>query len=265
MEDMTADTVARTFYTHWIARFGAPARITTDQGRQFESHLFRALADWLDAKKIRTTPYHPCANGLIERQHRTLKAALKCHEDTNWLDKLPTVLLGMRTSFKDGLNATSAELVYGTSLRLPGEFVTDNKMAKSDPSTDYLTKLRTTMQEYKPVQTKNCSGNKTFVHPEMSKCSHVLVRNDLVTPPLTPPYAGPYLVKERGSKTYKLLINGAMKTISVDRLKPVFTEQQQPIEKTNNATSVSPPAPVPPKTTRSGRVIKKSVRFTNNF
>lgn len=261
MEDMSADTVARAFYTHWIARFGAPARITTDQGRQFESHLFKALATWLGAKKLRTTPYHPCANGLIERQHRTLKAALKCHGDANWLDKLPTVLLGMRTSFKDSLNATSAELVYGTSLRLPGEFVAESKMAKSDPSSDYVTRLRLTMREIKPVPTNNCSGNKTFIHPELENCSHVLVRNDLVTPPLTPPYAGPFLVKERGPKTFKLVMNGKTKTISVDRLKPMFTENQT-TQESNNVTGGSQPTPTL-QTTRSGRVVKKNVRFTH--
>lgn len=31
--DQEAATVARAFYEGWIARFGTPLRITTDQGR----------------------------------------------------------------------------------------------------------------------------------------------------------------------------------------------------------------------------------------
>ncbi|XP_049316981.1 uncharacterized protein LOC125779753 [Bactrocera dorsalis] len=32
LEDMTTETIAFNFYTHWIARFGVPSRVTTDQG-----------------------------------------------------------------------------------------------------------------------------------------------------------------------------------------------------------------------------------------
>ncbi|XP_029680861.1 uncharacterized protein LOC115246283 [Formica exsecta] len=45
LEDITADSVATAFYKHWICRFGTPAIITTDQGSQFESQLFQALAN----------------------------------------------------------------------------------------------------------------------------------------------------------------------------------------------------------------------------
>lgn len=40
---MTAETIPEAFYGNWIARFGTPLRIITDQGRQFESALYQAL------------------------------------------------------------------------------------------------------------------------------------------------------------------------------------------------------------------------------
>ena len=97
LKDMTADTVATAFWTHWIARFGCPKTITTDQGTQFESALFKALTNLTGTKRARTAAYHPQANGMIERWHRSFKAALMCHSTTPWIELLPTVLLGLRT------------------------------------------------------------------------------------------------------------------------------------------------------------------------
>lgn len=41
LTDMLAETVAKVFCNTWVARFGVPETISTDQGRQFESHMLR--------------------------------------------------------------------------------------------------------------------------------------------------------------------------------------------------------------------------------
>lgn len=91
IQDMTASTVARASFDNWIARFGVPKILTTDQGAQFESQIFNAFLQFTGCKRIRTTAYHPSANGLIERWHRTLKTTLMCHNTANWSDRLSTV------------------------------------------------------------------------------------------------------------------------------------------------------------------------------
>ena len=63
----SAQTVARAFYDTWVSRYGGPKVITSDQGSQFESRLFAALLSLIGCERIRTTAYHPAANGLIER------------------------------------------------------------------------------------------------------------------------------------------------------------------------------------------------------
>ena len=78
----------------------------------------------------RTTSYHPQSNGLVERFHRQLKGALKAQLDVrSWTESLPMILYGIRTALKDDLHCTAAELVYGVSLCLPGEFFSPSSLS----------------------------------------------------------------------------------------------------------------------------------------
>ncbi|GFX08240.1 transposon Tf2-6 polyprotein [Trichonephila clavipes] len=79
--EITAEIVGRAFYEKWICRFGVPAKLVTDQGRQFEAELFRSIAAICGAKVAHTTSYHPQCNGKVERLHRTLKGAIKAHNN----------------------------------------------------------------------------------------------------------------------------------------------------------------------------------------
>ena len=112
--------VARSHATHiyhcrrcsssWIAHFVVPSTIVIDHGRQFESKLWQALMSFLGSKRAHTTAYHPQSNGLIERFHRQLKAALKAQLNPffGWMHALPLVLLGIRTAIKEDTSSTTA-------------------------------------------------------------------------------------------------------------------------------------------------------------
>ena len=67
-----AVAVADAFFQLLICHFGMPEVIHSDQGREFENHLIQELCLLLGAHKIRTTPYHPASDGLVERIKRTL-------------------------------------------------------------------------------------------------------------------------------------------------------------------------------------------------
>ena len=96
--------------------------ITTDERKQFESSLWSQLMKIIDTQCTRTTTYYPIANGLVERLHMQIKAAIKCLSNPNdWISGLHWILLGIHTAFKENIGCSSAELVYGTTLRIPGE------------------------------------------------------------------------------------------------------------------------------------------------
>ena len=144
IENTLAETICDAFYNSWISRYGCPNKIISDRGRQFTSNVFAELAKFVGAQHLKTTSYHPQSNGLIERMHRTLKAAISCHDTDSWTKILPTVLLGMRSAHKEDLGASSAEFLYGENFKLPGQFFSETKV--EHPQSNFLLQLKMAMK-----------------------------------------------------------------------------------------------------------------------
>jgi len=262
--DITAETVAHVLIARWIAVFGVPSTITTDRGAQFEAFLFATLTRLMGIKRIHTTAYHPCANGMVERFHRQLKGSLKASFDSSkWTELLPLILLSIRCTLKEDLQCTPAQLVYGTTLRLPGQFFTPSPINKQLDPTIYADRLSSYMQQLRPVSPRPQSPT-FYVPSNLYTCTHVFVRHDAVRKPLDPPYDGPYKVLYRQAKCFVLDLNGHQKTISIDRLKPAFLESHL-LPAHASVTSASSSAPKQyeqsTRTTRSGRRVHFPDRY----
>ena len=81
------------------SRVGLPDEILTDQGLNFTSQLMMDICHCLSVKKLRTTPYHPMCNGLVERFNGVLKTMLKKYvskQPNIWDTYLPYLLLAYR-------------------------------------------------------------------------------------------------------------------------------------------------------------------------
>nr|VZI07627.1 unnamed protein product [Spirometra erinaceieuropaei] len=252
--DISAETVAKAFLTHWVSNFGVPATVTTDRGSQFESTLFCELTSLLGTNRIRTTAYHSQANGLVERFHRQFKTSLMAQPDpSRWSDHLPLVLLSLRSTLKADIGCTATDLVYGTSLRLPGELLCGA--------------VRSVMRKLRATPPRASQAN-SFIPSDLDKCDFVLVRHDAVRRPLQPPYDGPYKVLRRSDKDVVIARNGKTDAVSIDRVKPAYIDDSDhpSLQHCTPPQTVRPPhptgdSPPPVRHTRSGRHVHWPDRF----
>ena len=220
MSSTTSTECFDAFLRHWVSRFGVPATLTTDIGPQFTSTVWASLCKSLGIHHVMTTAFHPQANGMIERVHRRLKDALRARcASTDWYDQLPLVLLGLRVSPKEYSNVSTAEMVYGTTLALPGTFLDEPE----PPGEVFQRQLRRAFDRWEPPEPFRSVKPLGYVDRRLHQVSHVFVRRDGHVPPLEPLYSGPYLVLRRQEKSFVLQIGDRSDSVSVDRLKPVIS------------------------------------------
>ena len=79
LPNQTAETIADAFVRGWVAVFGAPHMLHTDQGRNFDSELIAEVCKMFNIYKTRTTAYHPAGNGLTERYNRCIMDMIHAH------------------------------------------------------------------------------------------------------------------------------------------------------------------------------------------
>ena len=114
------------FVLDFIARYGIPDTLLTDQGGEFENVLLDKLYDQLGLRKIRTAAYHPQTDGQAERFNRSLIEMLRAtttDRNVHWDDVLAPVLFAYRSAVNSSTGFSPYEMLYGRAPKLPGHLV----------------------------------------------------------------------------------------------------------------------------------------------
>ena len=136
-------------------------------------------------------------------------AAIMAHESPNpWTTTLPAVLLGDRSAVKELLSRSAAEMIYGTTLRLPGEFTEQYTADAWTNLNNYSDKLRVAMSRLWLCPPRDTTQKDIFQYKELEACSHVFLRRFTIAPPLTALYDGPYEVISRSGRVMEILMKG---------------------------------------------------------
>ena len=142
------------------------------------------------------------------------------HESPNlWTITLLAVLLGVRSAVKERLGRSAAEMIYGTTLRLPGEFTQQYTVDANTDLENYSDISRLRLCPPRDTQQTNI-----FQYKKRETCTHVFLRRIAIAPPLTAPYDGPYKVVARSGRVMKILMKGKVETVSLDRVKSAHLE-----------------------------------------
>jgi transposase InsO family protein len=213
----SAEDVASALFKEWIARYGVPSTILSDNGLEFRNNLLNALSERLGVRRQFSAPYHPKTNGLCERVHRFAKEALGSILDSKlrqWDEFLPMLAFAHRTSPIVGLGFSPYELVMGKKAKLPGDFKIGEDQEVSQDKRKYfnsLSKIMAKMQKVMNVRQamvdeRASMGNSRRKEVDISPGESVLIRRFTpmqgVARKLTPKWSGPFKVvgKAHGSR-----------------------------------------------------------------
>ena len=219
VRNITAETIAKNFVQHWIARYGVPQSIISDRGAQFESDLFNSLARHLNIKHLRTTSYHPQTNGMLERFHRTLKTSLAIlSTNYQWHTALPFVLMAWRNTPSKTTGCSPAQLLFGVSISLPNQLVdfnTEPTLAELAAARDHFLSI-----DSNPLFSAS-HAYKPYIPKSFEHATHVWIRA-ITDSNFKPRYQGPFPLRSIKDNVARVEINGIEETINLARLKPAF-------------------------------------------
>uniref|UniRef100_A0A3B3HU39 Gypsy retrotransposon integrase-like protein 1 n=1 Tax=Oryzias latipes TaxID=8090 RepID=A0A3B3HU39_ORYLA len=217
----TAPTVVRAL-VQLFSRVGIPDEILTDQGTNFTSRLMQLFYKHLGISGIRTTPYHPQMDGLVERFNQTLKKMLqKFVDDTgkDWDRWLPFLLFAYREVPQASTGFSPFELLYGWDVQGPLDLLRKSWEAPSTTPAgkgviQFVLEMRERLQRYQEEAEVNLREaqrkQKTWYdqqarNREFQPGQKVLLLLPSSTHKLLTKWQGPYVItRKMGPVTYEV-------------------------------------------------------------
>ncbi|GJX16675.1 reverse transcriptase domain-containing protein [Tanacetum coccineum] len=114
--------VKKFIWDNIVCRFGLSGEIVSDNEKQFRDNPFKDWCGKLCIHQCFTFVKHPQANGLVERENRSLEEGIKDRLDEtskDWIGELSHVLWAHRTMIKSSNEETPFSLTYGTEAVIP--------------------------------------------------------------------------------------------------------------------------------------------------
>lgn len=195
MQQKSADLVAQFLHRYVNTIYGPPEIIQSDQGREFVNQVIANMLKETKTKQHLSSPYHPMANGLVERTNQSIIAKiakLANRERNTWDDALYDATFGYNISPQRLLTTSPYEAMFGRMPQVTGQESTEtcNLRELHERIKDRINEAKEKIVE---------EGEQLSQPDDLEEGTVVLIRNRTRTK-LAPRWLGPYYVKERGTK-----------------------------------------------------------------
>jgi hypothetical protein len=211
-----ADEAAKFFYEDIVLQFGPPDTILTDRGTHFLNMTMERITEHLRTHHLRTTAYHPQANGMTERFNGTLCTMLSKMSESNaddWDLYIPAALYAYRIRTHTALGKSPFEAMYGQIPKLTNGALLGPDSFDEEERRNNQTEIQ---QRARRPQVKKKS---IFAQGQQVLWKVALRRNKM-----EPALYGPYTVTSCGPNNTYIIANddGVAERILIsgDRLRP---------------------------------------------
>ena len=208
---MTTETVK--CLIDMTARVGIPEEVLTDNGSNFVSKTMREYCTTMEIEQIKTSPYHPQTDGMVERFNATLKRLL--HKLTQnpkveWDECLPYVLWAYRGTVHKTTGFSSYQMLYGRHMRMPLDQMVRYWRGKEEQgqntTIEFVETLKANMQvvrdlayekEIKEKESQKFYHDKKSVVRNFDVGEYVLVFRPIRKSKLENQWQGPYIISKK--------------------------------------------------------------------
>lgn len=225
---LEAEECAQAIMVRIFLRHGLPKEIRSDNGTQYVNQVVQELLKKVNVHHHRVIPYHPQANGIVERANQEIMRHLRClvvdlDSANNWSQMLVMVQYILNHTVHTTTGETPYDMLYGRVAELrdplePFEIDENSVVAKNpeefDPKT-YVDKLTRNLAhihrnaqrlQEKKVEDRVGRANKNKEPSRFELGEFVLYLTPKKTTKLAPRQSGPYKITSINEEkmTYQL-------------------------------------------------------------
>ena len=153
LRSITAKSVIKAFEKICL-RNGFPRTVISDNGTQFCSSDFKKFCKQHNIQEIKTSPYRPQSNGLVERMHATLSSMINKLSKTKqgfWHEITTLALYFIRMTPSSATGFSPYMIVHGWEPASPLEIVKEGLLHESLEDVDITTWVRENMERVETI------------------------------------------------------------------------------------------------------------------